>query len=174
MQRLARPRRVLLAEQVAQSIEQEIDAGRWRQWLPSERTLQRVLNVSRQTVRAALQRLQASRRIAVLPYRGYRIAATKRKRVQGPPSREVAVICSEPVYRMPPRFIQVLDVFRTLCAEAGVNVDVMDGERFKRTDPGRLMPRLVRSNRRRAWVLVLADRRCRNGLSVAANPRGVW
>src|SRR5678815_2208881 len=132
MQHLARPRRVLLAEQVAQSIEQEIDAGRWRQWLPSERTLQRVLNVSRQTVRAALQRLQASRRIAVLPYRGYRIAATKRKRVQGPASREVAVICSEPVYLMPPRFIQVLDVFRTLCAEAGVNVDVMDGERFKR------------------------------------------
>jgi hypothetical protein len=37
MQPLSRPRRVLLAEQVAQSIEQEIDAGRWREWLPSGR-----------------------------------------------------------------------------------------------------------------------------------------
>ena len=70
MQPLARPHRVLLAEQVAQSIEQEIEAQRWREWLPSERTLQRVLNVSRQTVRAALERLVAKRRVAVEPYRG--------------------------------------------------------------------------------------------------------
>ena len=112
MQPLARPRRVLLADQVAQSIEHEIEAGRWREWLPSERALQRVLNVSRQTVRAALERLQASRRIVVEPYRGYRIATTKRARAAASPvTREVGVICSEPVYRMPPRFIQVLDIF---------------------------------------------------------------
>ena len=67
-----------LAEQVAQSIESEIAAGRWREWLPSERTLQRVLNVSRQTVRSALERLQAGGRIAVEPYRGYRIRSAGR------------------------------------------------------------------------------------------------
>ena len=116
MQSLSRPRRVLLAEQVAQSIEQEIEAGRWREWLPSERTLQRVLNVSRQTVRAALERLRASRRIAVVPYRGYRINPVKSANAKSAvtPLRNVGVVCSEPVYRMPPRFIQVLDIFRAL------------------------------------------------------------
>lgn len=161
MEPLARPRRVLLAEQVVVSIEQQITAGRWREWLPSERALQRVLNVSRQTVRAALERLQASRRIAVEPYRGYRILKTRSTsaRARTAPLREVGVICSEPVYRMPPRFIQVLDIFRALCAEAGLGVTVLEGQRFKRTDPGRLMPRLVRSHPKACWVLVLADRR---------------
>ncbi|MES2696885.1 MAG: substrate-binding domain-containing protein [Verrucomicrobiota bacterium] len=163
MQPLARPRRMLLADQVAQSIEREIEVERWREWLPSERTLQRALNVSRQTVRAALERLVANKRIAVEPYRGYRIkpvaARGKKKRSAAVASREVGVICSEPVYRMPPRFIQVLDVFRALCAEAGWNVDVLEGQRFTRTDPGRLMPRLVRTTPKACWVLVLAHRR---------------
>jgi LacI family transcriptional regulator len=176
MQPLSRPRRVLLAEQVAQSIEQEIDAGRWREWLPSERALQRVLNVSRQTVRAALERLQAARRIAVEPYRGYRILSVKRRSTApaSAPLRDVGVICSEPVYRMPPRFIQVLDIFRALCAEAGLGVDVLEGQRFKRTDPGRLMPRLVRSSPKACWVLVLADRRMQEWFENSGVPAVVY
>lgn len=176
MQPLSNLRRVLLAEQVAQSIEREIDAGRWREWLPSERTLHRVFNVSRQTVRAALERLRASRRIAVEPYRGYRIMAAKKgaKRKTPAAAREVGMICSEPVYRMPPRFIQVLDVFRALCAEAGLNVDVMEGQRFKRTDPGRLMPRLVRSNPKACWILVLADRRMQEWFEQSGEPTVVY
>ena len=88
----ARPRRVLLAEQVAQNIEQEIAAGRWREWLPSERTLQRVLNVSRQTVRAALERLQASRQVVVAPFqRAIEAAAAARAVGMG------VAVCSESV-----------------------------------------------------------------------------
>lgn len=160
MQPLARPRRVLLADQVAQSIEQEIEAQRWREWLPSERTLQRILNVSRQTIRAALTRLVSKRRIAVEPYRGYRIAtlAEAKARARNTSLRELGLICSEPVYRMPPRFVQVLDVFRALCSEAGLNLEVLEGQRFTRTDPGRLMPRIVRSTPKACWILVLAKR----------------
>ena len=176
MQSLVRPRRVLLAEQVALSIEQEIEAGRWREWLPSERALQRVLNVSRQTVRAALERLQASRRIAVEPYRGYRIEPRKSHGAKLSPAalRDVGVICSEPVYRMPPRFIQVLDIFRALCAEEGVGVDVLEGQRFSRTDPGRLMPRLLRSSPKACWVLVLADRRMQEWFQANGAPVVVY
>lgn len=178
MQPLSRPRRVLLAEQVAQSIEQEIDAGRWREWLPSERALQRVLNVSRQTVRAALERLQAMRRIAVEPYRGYRILPVKVKRrgaaTTSAPLRDIGVICSEAVYRMPPRFIHVLDIFRALCAEEHLAVDVLEGQRFSRTDPGRLMPRLVRSSPKACWVLVLADRRMQKWFESSGVPAVVY
>src|SRR6185503_5262766 len=149
---------------------------RWREWLPSERALQRVLNVSRQTVRAALERLQASRRIVVEPYRGYRIKPQKRGRSNAPPAqlREVGVICSEPVYRMPPRFIQVLDIFRALCAEAGLAVTVLEGQRFQRTDPGRLMPRLVRSSPKSCWVLVLANRRLQEWFAASGAPAVVY
>jgi DNA-binding LacI/PurR family transcriptional regulator len=173
MRPLTPPRRLLLADQVAQSIEQEIANRRWREWLPSERTLQKLLNVSRQTVRAALARLVERRRIAVEPYRGYRIAsaASKRARPAAAPLREVGLICSEPVYRMAPRFIHLLDILRALCAEAGLNLEVLEGHRFMRTDPGRLMPRLVRTNPKACWILVLGNRRMqewfeRSGLPV--------
>lgn len=175
MQPLARPRRVLLAEQVSQTIAQEIDAGRWREWLPSERTLQRVLNVSRQTVRAALERLVAGRRIAVEPYRGCRILKVKRRvAVASLPLRDVGVICSEPVYRMPPRFIQVLDVLRALCADEGLGVEVFEGQRFQRTDPGRLMPSIVRRNPKSCWVLVLADLRMQEWFAKSGVPAVVY
>jgi DNA-binding LacI/PurR family transcriptional regulator len=176
MEPLARPRRVLLAEQVAQSIEHEIAAGRWREWLPSERALQRVLNVSRQTVRAALERLQASRRIVVEPYRGYRIQPQNGRTAKKSATRlrEVGVICSEPVYRMPPRFVQVLDIFRALCAEAGIGVTVLEGQRFKRTDPGRLMPRLVHSSPKGCWVLALAHRRLQAWFESSGLPAVVY
>jgi DNA-binding LacI/PurR family transcriptional regulator len=182
MKPLAHPRRVLLADQVAQAIEAEIAAQRWREWLPSERSLQRILNVSRQTVRAALARLAARKRIVVNPYRGYRIvplsrtarAKAKAKTVAPAPSRELGLICPEPVYQMPPRFLQVLDIFRALCAEGGLNLEVIEGQRFMRTDPGRLMPRLVRTHPKACWILVLANRRLQEWFAGSGEPAVVY
>lgn len=180
MTSLTQPRRVLLAEQVAQTIEAEIAAQRWREWLPSERSLQRSLNVSRQTVRAALARLAARRRIVVHPHRGYRIAPASRRAgakagtAAAAPSRELALICPEPVYRMPPRFLQVLDIFRALCAEGGLNLEVFEGRRFMRTDPGRLMPRLVRTHPKACWILVLAHRRLQEWFAGSGEPTVVY
>ena len=152
--------RVLLADQVARTIEHEIAAQRWCEWLPSERSLQRLLNVSRQTIRAALAQLEVRRTVAVQPYRGYRIIGVPAASRTGgkPPLRDVGLICPEPVFRMPPRFIKVMDILRELCASAGYNLEVIEGQRFTRTDPGRLMPRLVRIEPKACWVLVLANR----------------
>jgi DNA-binding LacI/PurR family transcriptional regulator len=157
---LAPAQRVLLADQVARTIEQEIGAQRWREWLPSERSLQRLLNVSRQTIRAALAQLEGRRTVAVHPYRGYRITGTPATGRPGVTSlsREVGLICPEPVYRMPPHFIKLLDMVRGLCAAAGLNLEVIEGQRFTRTAPGRLMPRLVRTEPKACWILVLANR----------------
>ena len=182
MEPLAHPRRVLLADQVAQAIEAEIAAQRWREWLPSERSLQRILNVSRQTVRAALARLAARKRIVVNPYRGYRIvplsrsalAKAKAKAAAPGPARELGLICPEPVYQMPPRFLQVLDIFRALCAEGGLNLEVLEGQRFMRTDPGRLMPRLVRTHPKACWILVLASRRLQEWFARSGAPAVVY
>lgn len=182
MEPLAHPRRVLLTDQVAQAIEAEITAERWLEWLPSERSLKRILNVSRQTVRAALAHLAARKRIVVNPYRGYRIvplshtalAKAKAKTVGTAPSRELGLICPEPVYQMPPRFLQVLDIFRTLCAEGGLNLEVLEGQRFMRTDPGRLMPRLVRTHPKACWILVLASRRMQEWFARSGAPAVVY
>jgi LacI family transcriptional regulator len=159
MRKLAQPRRVLLADQVAQAIEREIAARRWREWLPSERHLQKALNVSRQTVRAALARLAARKTVVVHPHHGCRIARMPRAASPDVESlREVGLICPEPVYRMPPRFLKVVDILRGLCAAAGYHLELIEGQRFARTAPGRLMPRVVRSDPKACWILVMATR----------------
>jgi hypothetical protein len=132
---------------------------------------------ARQTVRAALERLIAKRHIVVEPYRGYRIVSrvkSTKARGRSALSREVGVICSESVYRMPPRFIQVLDLFRAHCAESGLTVDVLEGQRFQRTDPERLMPRLVRTAPKACWVLVLAIRRMQEWFERSDEPAVVY
>ena len=176
MQIPAQPRRILLADQVAQAIEREIAAERWRDWLPGERNLQKVFNVSRQTVRAALARLIARRTIEVEPFRGYRIKRVKRAAagVTAVQTRDVGLICPEPVYRMPPRFIQVLDVLRGLCASEGYNLELIEGQRFARTAPGRLMPRLVRTDPKACWILVMAPRAMQAWFAESGEPVVVY
>lgn len=176
MQSPVQPLRVLLADQVAQAIEREILAQRWREWLPGERNLQKVFNVSRQTVRAALARLVARRTLEVEPFQGYRILRLRRAKsgARPVPPRELGLICPEPVYRMPSRFIHVLDLFRSHCAESGLNLEVLDGHQFKRTDPGRLMPRVVRSHPKACWILVMANRRMQEWFEKSGQPVVVY
>jgi DNA-binding LacI/PurR family transcriptional regulator len=176
MQALDQPRRVLLADQAAEAIDREIKAGRWREWLPSERALRRVLNVSRQTVRAALAQLIARRRIAVKPYAGYRILGVRlaAKATAAALPREIGLICPEPVYRMPPRFVQVVDIFRGHCAEAGLNLELLEGQRFMRTEPGRIMPRLLRTHPKACWIIVLANRRLQEWFERSGEPVVVY
>lgn len=176
MQPFSRPRRVLLADQVSRALEVEIATQRWREWLPSERALQRLLNVSRQTVRAGLAQLIARRRIAVEPYAGYRILRVSRapRAPVAPSSREIGLICPEPVYRMPPRFVQVVDMLRGHCAEAGYHLEMIEGQRFSRNDPGRIMPRIVRTHPKACWILALATRRLQAWFEQSGEPVVVY
>ncbi len=147
-----------LNHQVTEIIRQELLAGRWRQWMPSERTLLLQFNVSRQTLRDALKRLVAEGRLSVQPRRGYRIEEKKlSRRGAAPPVRnELGLVCPEPIYSMSPYVIKLVDIVRRLCAEAGMPLEVFEGRRFARGDPGRVMPRLVRSFPKACWIVILA------------------
>lgn len=99
MQPLRQPQRVLLADPVAGVIEDGVVVRRWPERLPGERSLTRVLNVSRQTWRVALVRLAVRGRVAVEPRRGYRVVSGPgpNRRLRPDAARELGLICSEPV-----------------------------------------------------------------------------
>ena len=111
MNLLSQPRREFLADQVAAILRREITAGRWSGWLPGERALSRTLNVSRPTLRAALQQLVAAREIAVHSRDGYAIARKKSPvvRMNGNASHALGLICPAEIYSMPSHVVQLVD-----------------------------------------------------------------
>jgi DNA-binding LacI/PurR family transcriptional regulator len=166
------PRREFLADQVVRVLRREIQAGRWREWLPGERSLIKVLNVSRPTLRAALQQLVASREIKLHPRQGYEIRPGTKSRPTPPrlANREIGLICPEKIYSMPSYVVQLVDLLRAMCGEAGLHLEIFEGRRFARTDPGRLMTQLVRSHPKACWIPIMADRRMQQWFARTGTP----
>lgn len=166
------PRRTFLVDQVTEVLRREIAAGRWREWLPGERCLIKTLNVSRPTLRGALQQLVEVRELVRYPRHGYRLgrAAGRGCGPQSAAATELGLICPERIYSMPAYVIQVVDLLRALAAEAGLHLELFEGRRFARTDPGRFMPALVRRHPKACWIPLLADRRMQEWFAHSGTP----
>jgi DNA-binding LacI/PurR family transcriptional regulator len=170
------PRREFLVDQVAAVLRREIAAGRWREWLPGERSLIKTFNVSRPTLRGALQQLVAARELVLYPRHGYRIGRgrTGRSQAAKPAATELGLICPELIYSMPAYVIQVVDLLRAMGAEAGLHLEIFEGRRFARTDPGRFMPQLVRSHPKACWIPIMADRRMQQWFARSGTPAVIY
>ncbi|HRE80031.1 MAG TPA: substrate-binding domain-containing protein [Opitutaceae bacterium] len=152
--------RRLLVDQVAAALRSEIASGRWRQWMPSERSLVRSLSVSRDTVRGALRQLVENRELSRVPRQGYRVGVKPSgQRSAGPAAGEVGLVCPEQIYSMPTYVIQVVDILRGMCAEAGLHFELFEGPRFARRAPEQMMADLARSHPKACWIPIMADRR---------------
>jgi GntR family transcriptional regulator len=78
-------------DEVASELQKRIDRGEYAvgQQLPSEREITEELNVSRATVRAALQRLQAENIIDIIPRAGAFVRSPNAKITVGPPGPNI-------------------------------------------------------------------------------------
>ena len=172
MKPIAPPSREFLPDRVATLLRREITAGRWRDHLPGERTLARVLNISRPTLRAALTQLVAAQELEVSPRNGYAIRRPGRVRRAARAVRggELGIVCPERIYSMPPHVIQTVDILRGLSAEAGLHVETFEGRRFARTHPRLVMPRILRGRPDACWVAIMADRRLQEWLNASRTP----
>ena len=169
-------RRDTLASQIAMAIRDEIGARKWIEWLPAERSLMQMFNVSRGTLREGLKRLLASGELIVVPKSGYRVALRRRQpsnraRVGVP---QLVLICPEQIYSMPAYVVQLVDIVRSMAARTGMPVEVLEGRRFVRADPGRYMPALLRSYPRACWIPIMAGRQLQAWFAKRGAPAVVY
>lgn len=91
------PTRVSLAAQIAAAIRKAIEAGTWADYLPTERHLGEMFQVSRPTLRVALHLLANEGLIEITPGRGSRLLK-RAVRQSAMKNRLVAVITPQPVF----------------------------------------------------------------------------
>jgi DNA-binding LacI/PurR family transcriptional regulator len=152
------PQRLSLSNQMVDILRAGIARGEWHEWLPGERALCERYQVSRNTLRAALEQLKREGVIEPRHGAGNLILAPAAKagasRLQ---SRDVAVLSPEPLERLRPTQTLWIDELRAMLSERGCRLHVFHGRQYFRTNPGRALQRLMAENPHGCWILTLSN-----------------
>ncbi len=151
------PQRYSLEKQTALVLEEEIKRGTWSQWLPGERGLCEMLQVSRHTLRAALGQLRRSGVISSARGVGNRIVRTVGKG-RGKPlaSQDVGLLIPTSLDDLVPNHILWIDQLRAMLGERGCRLHMFHGWKYDQRDPSRALHRLLAQHAHKCWILLLA------------------
>lgn len=152
------PRRQSLVSQTASLLCAEIEQGTWGEWLPGERILCESLQVSRNTLRAALTQLK--RDGVVRPDHGTGNRILKRPKV--PPSglkaHDVGLLTPEAIERLRPSMTLWIDELRAMLSERECRLHVFHGPQYFRSNPASALEKLVSQHPHGCWILALSER----------------
>lgn len=151
------PQRHSLVNQTATILREEIRNGTWTEWLPGERALCKSLQVSRNTLRAALAQMKADGSIRPVQGAGNRIARPKKAKQAPLRSRDVAILTPDAVECLRPTQALWIDELRAMLNERGWRLHVFHGRQYFRTNPSRVLQKLVTHNRHACWILTLSN-----------------
>lgn len=155
MEKLGLPQRQSLVAQTAAFLQAQIERGEWREWLPSERALCELLQVSRNTLRAALAQLQKHGVVRPEHGAGNRIVGSVRTKPR-PAVQDVALLTPEPIERLRPMQTLWIDDMRALLSERGLRLRIFHGPQFYGASPAPALQKLVTRNPHACWILMLA------------------
>jgi LacI family transcriptional regulator len=164
------PQRHSLVGQTVAFLNAQIAAGQWREWLPPERTLCETLQVSRSTLRRALEQMRRTGRIRPEHGAGNRIVPTAAQRRGRLRSHDVGLLAPEPLERLRPTQALWIDELRAMLNEHGVRLHVFHGAQYYRADPSAALEKLVRQSPHGCWVLTLASRGCQHWFARRGSP----
>lgn len=151
------PQRQSLVAQTVAFLNAQIENGEWRDWLPSERSLCELLQVSRNTLRAALAQMKKEGRIRPVHGAGNQILAPSATAATRPRSQDVALLTPEPVERLRPMQSLWIDDMRALLSERGIRLRVFHGRHYFAANPGPALQKLITRNPHGCWILMLAN-----------------
>ncbi len=155
---LGLPQRQSLEKQTAALLREQISGGAWKTWLPGERALGEMLQVSRYTLRAALRSLQGEGLIRSEQGAGNRIlkpAGRTTSRLLA--SREVGLLVSGPLDQLSLTHILWIDQLRALLGERGCRLHLFHGRQYAHPSPGRTLQRLTAQHPHGCWILLLSS-----------------
>lgn len=146
------PQRTSLVAQTTAILRERIQSGVWTQWLPSEAELCAQLQVSRVTLRAALEQLHRERWLK--GGQGRRRQILRRATMtRAPTSNKVVLLTPLPLSAVPSFIMFWVDNLREHLADAGYQLEVNHGEACYGEHPERALQRLADRLRPAGWVL---------------------
>lgn len=150
---LAIPKRLSLSAQAADTIRKAIEDGTWKEYLPSERRLCAMFQVSRPTIRTALHLIAKSGLIEIRQGRRNRLLSTPRHTARCE-NRCVGLVTSEPVSHMSLVAYQGISEMRAHLAEHGFTTEILVCPRGSARIQRRKLEEFVRQNRVFCCVLL--------------------
>ncbi|MBI5381913.1 MAG: substrate-binding domain-containing protein [Opitutae bacterium] len=151
------PQRQSLEKQAAAVLQEEIAKGTWADLLPGERSLCDMLQISRHTLRAALQQLRQTGVIRSEQGVGNRIVARSSAREEAAlASQDVGLLIPGMLDELVPNHILWIDLLRAMLAERGCRLHLFHGRKFAQRDPGPALTRLMAQHAHRCWILLLS------------------
>lgn len=145
------PKRVTLVNHVVAALRAELESGKWPETLPSERQLADDLQVSRETLRQALQVLEKDGWLKGGSRRRRQVA--KRLRQASVPAKVVGLLTPGPLEQNVSRIIVRTDWLRRHLANTGIELVVKHGARYFSTHHHRALAQLVQEVNAACWVL---------------------
>ena len=126
--------------------------------MPGERELSRQLDISRPTLRLALERLRAEGWLKVTPGSQRWILPRGPRRVATQP-QVVGVLTPLPLREIPPFALCWMDRLRELLARAGVKLEIHSGRRWYSRRPEKDLSALTQQSPAAAWLLFVTSER---------------
>lgn len=146
-----------VSNQVAAELHAHISKGNWREWLPSERELCQQLQVSRSTLRAALQKLQHDGVLTATHGVGHRIAFRPRHR-RRTEVHSVALLAPEPITHLRPNTAHWIEELKGQLHSLGYELRYCHVRGCYQASPERMLQRLLRRETHAAWILLLTNK----------------
>lgn len=172
MRNILIPVRGTLVEECVRVIRLRLEAGEWSGGLPGERTLAEILEVGRDTVRLALQRLEhdrvlspaqagSKRKVLLLPER------SNASRVE---ALRIGVLSPRRLEQLPQPTLFEIDHLRRALAENDGFVDLFSPSWFEHKDPTKHIARLVKDEPCSAWVLFRTSEQIQQWFAKSGTP----
>lgn len=147
------PQRASLVTQTIQSLRQALQQGVWQAFLPGERELSARLQVSRQTLRLALEALEKEGVLAVEARRRRRIVASASGQGGGE-QKVVCVLTESSIESMSQGAVIMVEHLRAELARTGMELQVQVSAACFSAKPDRALEALVKRIPMGVWLLV--------------------
>ena len=147
------PQRSSLVIQVADILRRGLKKGEWQDSLPGELPLCDRLQVSRPTLRAALDLLRREGLIQVSQGRRRGIIAKTNQISNRTKSKIVGFLSTEPLYDLSPYTMFRIGELRRHLQDVGYRLEVHADRRIKQRHPFRTLESLVHQTKANCWVL---------------------
>ena len=153
------PQRMKLADQVCDILRDGIVQGLWSEFLPGEIELSSRLQVSRMTLRAALEVLAREEWVTSSRGRRRRILWRRTKRRAPRLNKRIVIVTAVPLDRMRSLHLVHVDGLRERLASAGFELDVHVGPVCFSPRPESALEKLVREKPATTWILMKSTAR---------------